>query len=174
MAARKVKTAICVVCVTCCAVLSLFGSGGGVADWKAVMPKVFSGGDEFYEVPLGETAPDDAHLYVASKKTKPIGYGVELTSATMSGPMRLLVMMDHKHSVKYVYILSYPYKHGAEVCNRKFLKQFEGTGAKEKLKVGENVDGITGATNSVKATTRGVNKALELFGAYLASLEKTP
>ncbi len=77
-----------------------------------------------------------------------------------------IVVYDTKLNILKVDIADYGGSYGYEICNARWLKQFEGSNSAFKL--GENVDGITGATVSatfliddLNAIGKGIKNYLE-------------
>ena len=54
---------------------------------------------------------------------------------------------------------------GGEVKRKRFTKQFRGKTLDSPLRLGRDVDGVTGATYSSRAVVGGVRRALELIEA---------
>jgi hypothetical protein len=75
--------------------------------------------------------------------------------------------------IKQVRIYNYQATHGQEVTNKGWLKQFIDFDGKKKLKVGKNVDAISGATISVYAITADIeNKTLLLRNLLTGNEDK--
>lgn len=91
-----------------------------------------------------------------------LGYGVDLKVMSRSGQFRVLVAVSPEEKVMDVLIPDYPHKRGRAVRKPSFLSQFKGFSYGEPLKLGEQVDGVSGATSSASAVTGGVRKALIL------------
>ncbi len=68
-----------------------------------------------------------------------------------------VTLFDSQKNIKKVRILEYTSDHGYQIANKGWLKQFEGG---KKFEVGANIDGISGATISVKSVTQGVNEQI--------------
>ena len=71
-----------------------------------------------------------------------------------------LTAFDKQQNIKKVRVLEYTSDHGYQIANKGWLKQFE---KGKSFTVGENIDGISGATISVKSITNGVNNQLEII-----------
>ena len=65
-----------------------------------------------------------------------------------------MTAFNREKKIKQVRVLEYTSNHGYEIASKSWLKQFIN---KEKFEVGKNVDGISGATISVKSITKNVN-----------------
>ena len=59
-----------------------------------------------------------------------------------------------------VRVIRYREQHGGAVQNLKWLEQFKGMDVDIPLKLGDQIDGITGATLSSSAMTKGVRRLL--------------
>lgn len=67
---------------------------------------------------------------------------------------------DLNKKIICVRVLEYTSDHGYQIANKGWLKQFE---KDNHFEVGKNIDGISGATISVKSITQGVNKQLDII-----------
>ncbi len=68
------------------------------------------------------------------------------------------ILFNPKKQVSMVKVFNYQATHGYEICAKGWLKQFIGYRGKEELKVGKEIDAISGATISVYAITSDVEK----------------
>ena len=94
------------------------------------------------------------------------GYGVAIYVVSRSGPFRILVSISPDETVMDVKIPKYPHRRGRAVKKQTFLDQFNGVSYGEPLTLGEQVDGVSGATSSATALTGGVRQALLLVHRY--------
>ena len=67
-----------------------------------------------------------------------------------------MVVLNKDLSIKKVNILVYREDYGGEICSPTFLKQFNGKNYQSKLKLGDDVQGISGATISCRQSISGV------------------
>jgi hypothetical protein len=119
---------------------------------KLLTPKSrFSRVPRVFEVQNGET---------------PLGYGVELKVVSRSGPFLIMVAVSLDETVIDVQIPKYPHQRGRGVKKSVFLEQFKGVSYGEPLALGEQIDGVSGATSSGTAVTDGVRQALLLVHKY--------
>lgn len=100
-----------------------------------------------------------------------IGYGVALHVVSRSGPFRILVAVSPEETVMEVKIPKYPHRRGRGVRKGSFLEQFKGVSYGEPFKLGEQVDGVSGATSSATAVTDGVRQALMLVRRHRPAVE---
>jgi len=73
-----------------------------------------------------------------------------------------LTAFDKHKKIKKVRVLEYTSDHGYQIANKGWLKQFEKA---ETFTVGQNIDGISGATISVKSITKNVNEQVSILKA---------
>lgn len=111
--------------------------------------------------PLASDLSGD-RIYIVYGRGGPLGYAVEKRVVSRSGPFTILVMIDAQLRVKRATVLSYPGERGGEVRFPTFTRQFIGKGANDPIRVGEDIDAMTGATISSQAMTDGVRAALRL------------
>ena len=76
-----------------------------------------------------------------------------------SQPITYAVFYDLNGNVIDSHIIKYREPIGGEVANRHWLKQFLGKSTNSDYQVGKNIDGISGATISVNAVTRGIHRS---------------
>ena len=76
-----------------------------------------------------------------------------------SQPITYAVFFDSEGKVLQSHIIKYREPIGGEVSNRHWLKQFFGKSSSSGYKIGSDVDGISGATISVNAVTRGIHRS---------------
>ncbi len=81
-------------------------------------------------------------------------------------PITFLVIFNDKMEIMHSSIIKYRESHGGEVSGKKWLAQFNGMKQNSNYKFGKEIDGITGATMSVKSITKGINK-LSLLLPYI-------
>jgi hypothetical protein len=70
-------------------------------------------------------------------------------------------------SVKRVEVLEYHESYGFEVADAKWLNQFVGKGSESTLKLGKDVENISGATLSSKHLTDGVKRVMTMYALLL-------
>lgn len=78
-----------------------------------------------------------------------------------------LVVYDTMGVVKKVKVFNYQATHGQEVCSKGWLKQFTGYESNNELRVGKEVDAISGATISVYSITANINSISKIINQHL-------
>lgn len=79
------------------------------------------------------------------------------------------IIFDSNAGVNQVHVFNYRATHGYEICSRGWLKQFSGYNGSGQLEVGKNIDGISGATQSVHAITSDVRHRTNQLKDFLAA-----
>lgn len=77
------------------------------------------------------------------------------------------ICFDQNCEVLLVKVFNYQATHGHEVTAKGWLKQFIGHQPEQNLKVGKDIDSISGATISVKGITQDVNDKTQLLKQIL-------
>ncbi|RLC24010.1 MAG: FMN-binding protein [Deltaproteobacteria bacterium] len=75
------------------------------------------------------------------------------------------ILFDSAISVHLVRVFNYAATHGHEVSAKGWLKQFDGYDGTDTLRVGKNVDAISGATISVYGITEDVQLKTQIMQA---------
>ena len=90
-----------------------------------------------------------------------VGYIAEQQRVpTRSGSFKLKVVMDDNFRVREARALEYTAQRGEEVCSPRFSRQFEGKTPDAPIRVGKDIDAITGATISSRAMANGVRRII--------------
>ena len=76
-----------------------------------------------------------------------------------SQTITFVVFFDPNGKVLKSHIVKYREPIGGEVSNQYWLKQFFGKSWESDYQVGTDIDGISGATISVNAVTRGIHRS---------------
>lgn len=98
-----------------------------------------------------------------------LGYGVEQKVTSRSGKFSLRVALSPAGTVTDVQVPDYPHDRGRKVRKPTFLEQFQGFSYGDPMKLGDQVDGVSGATSSATAVTGGVRKALIIVHRHTSS-----
>jgi len=85
-------------------------------------------------------------------------------------PISFLVILDGQGDVQSVQVIKYRESHGGEVTNQNWLNQFINLNAKSGYLPGKDIDGISGATLSVNALSKGIRKIVLLFNEIKTNL----
>ncbi len=91
-----------------------------------------------------------------------MGYVAEGPVVSRSGPFTIRVVLTAYPRVIRAEVLHYPGARGGDVQSPRFTGQFEGCTANAPLRVGKDIDAVSGATISSRAMAGGVRKALAM------------
>lgn len=86
-------------------------------------------------------------------------------------PITFMVLFTPAGQVIQVFVLKYRESIGGEIANRKWLSQFKGYTRNSAFKIGQDIDGISGATLSVRSISAGVYKFTLVFEILKEVLE---
>ena len=92
------------------------------------------------------------------------GYAALVDEIGKHLPITFVVALAPDGSIRDMDVAVYRERIGGAVRNRSFLDQFKGKRAGDGLKIGRDIDGISGATLSAMAAERAARRALELRG----------
>src|SRR5205823_2791049 len=81
-------------------------------------------------------------------------------------PITFLVAMDGQARIKSMQVLVYRERYGGAVRLPRFTEQFKGKTGKDPLRVGRDIDAVSGATISSKALSLGARKSVLLAGYF--------
>ena len=87
-------------------------------------------------------------------------------------PITFLVLFDENQEVIHSSIIKYREGYGGEISGKNWLNQFLGMRNDSLLKFEKDIDGITGATISVKSFTKGISKLSLLLPHIMANNKK--
>jgi len=182
-------------CILAAAVLATAAAAGAVEpEWRRItvfkphdeaVAEVFADADtvwtETWRPDDGERAALAAALdarvpeaeftfHRARRDGRSLGWVLILDELGQHEPITHLIHVGADGKVDQVQVLVFRETRGDEIKRPRFLRQFRGKDRADRLLVGRDVDGVTGATYSSRAIARGVRKALALVEArYPAS-----
>jgi Na+-translocating ferredoxin:NAD+ oxidoreductase RnfG subunit len=118
-----------------------------------------------------ETLPVRFHF--GNKAGKKTGVAVIEVQPGKWGPVKYVVGMDLTGKVTNVAVMSYVEQRGKPISTRRFLSQFFGKTAKSAVTIGKDIDAVSGATISSRASAFAVKKVIALYDvAYQPGKEK--
>ena len=110
-----------------------------------------------------------SYLYVGRVYTCPIG-GCDNAKAENTGGsyeyFDYMVIFKPSFSVSKVSVFNYQASHGHQICSKGWLRQFIGYSGEDTLKVGKNIDSISGATKSTNTITTDIMKSRKILSEY--------
>jgi Na+-translocating ferredoxin:NAD+ oxidoreductase RnfG subunit len=108
----------------------------------------------------------DQIFYWTIKINDELHYALMDNTIGKTMPITFLVIFNEKQEVIHSKIIKYREGYGGEISGKKWLSQFNGMRNDSLYKHGKEIDGISGATLSVKSFTKGISK-LSLLLPYI-------
>lgn len=136
------------------------------SETTAIMPiKVTLSKSERADLSKQVRSPADREytLFKVLKKDVILGYILIDNIIGKHQPITFLVSLNPEGSIRRTKVLAYRESVGGEIQNSKFLDQFKAKSLKDPFCIGRDIDGITGATLSVRATAAASKKAVLLY-----------
>lgn len=127
-----------------------------------LLQELFPGGGNVREIAPRPGWPLERQVFVIRGPSGDVGYAVREQVVSRSGPFVILVIIDSQSHVRRAEVLFYTAERGADVQMYKFTQQFEGKGPADAIRVGKDIDAITGATLSARAMSGGVREAIRV------------
>lgn len=114
---------------------------------------------------LGKQAKEETYTFyraIGPDPTVTIGYAVVLDVVGRERPITFLIGVNPQVRIIGLEVLIYRESQGSEIRSKRFMRQFIGKTVQAPLKLGRDIDGISGATLSCRSTAYAVKKALTL------------
>ena len=111
---------------------------------------------------------NSTNFYSIKNEAEILGYALVDKAASKAYDFDYMVLLNSELEIININILIYREEHGNEISSKRWLKQFFGLGTKDEAILQKNIDGISGATISVRSMTTEINTVL----ADLTILEK--
>lgn len=102
----------------------------------------------------------NGHLYKVQKTEQDVGYIYVNQAPSMKNVFDYIVLFTPDLKIKNTKVLIYREQHGRQIGSKRWLSQFFGMGTQDRPTLGEEVDGISGATISCTSMTKAVDKLL--------------
>lgn len=110
--------------------------------------------ENFFKVKQGNTLLGYAFVDQALSKTAKFDY---------------LVVFNPKLEIIHSKVLIYREEYGGEIGSRRWLEQFLGKSGNDRVSHESNIDGISGATISVRSMTNAIDDLLQTIGKLKAN-----
>lgn len=108
-------------------------------------------------------------VYVAKKDDETLGYGFIGYTKGKSSFIKYFVAIAPDGKIHSIEIMSYRGEKGSEVRHEIFKKQFVGKSLGSNIKVGADINAISGATISSQAVTNSVRKTMRIWQEFFGS-----
>ena len=106
---------------------------------------------------------------VAFADGRRLGRAIEIEEIGKHRPITLIIGIDEQGTVAGVAVMVYREAYGGEIRSRRFLQQYRGKSAADRLAPSQDIQNITGATLSARAVGRAVKKAIAVLQESAAS-----
>lgn len=104
------------------------------------------------------------NFFKLEKGSKLIGYFYVGNAPSKTAIFDYLVVFDANVKVVHSKVLVYREEYGGEIGSKRWLKQFVGKSGKDRVDHTTNIDGISGATISVRSMTNAIDSLLQTIG----------
>lgn len=105
----------------------------------------------------------DYRFTVGRKGSEPVAYALKLEVIGKERPITFLIGIEPQGEVKGIEVLIYRESEGADIRHPRFMKQFFKKKNEDPLRLGQDIQPISGATLSSRAAAYAVRKALSIF-----------
>jgi thiamine biosynthesis lipoprotein len=125
---------------------------------------------------LGSRVRDRAvTFWIGLQGDRPASYATVLEVIGKEQPITFMVAVSPEGAVQAVEVLAYRESQGSEIRSTRFMRQFTGKTLAAPLKLGRDIDSISGASLSSRSTAYAVKKALALVDVvYRGEGQPTP
>lgn len=93
-----------------------------------------------------------------------LGYMFVDKAASKAADFDYLVVFDNELRIVHSKVLIYREEYGGEIGSKRWLKQFNGKTGNDRVNHETNIDGIAGATISVRSMTNAIDELLQTIG----------
>ena len=104
------------------------------------------------------------NLYKLFHGKELLGYAFVDQALSKTAKFDYLVVFDRELKVIHTKVLVYREEYGGEIGSKRWLRQFLGKTGKDRVDYKTNIDGISGATISVRAMTKSMDDLLQTVG----------
>jgi Na+-translocating ferredoxin:NAD+ oxidoreductase RnfG subunit len=109
---------------------------------------------------------DSVTFYFAMKDGKKTGVALIEVQPGKWGPVKYVVALDLAGKVTNLAVMSYVEQRGRPIATRRCLDQFLGKTSKSPITVGKDIDAVSGATISSRASAFAVKKVVVLYETF--------
>ncbi len=104
------------------------------------------------------------NFFKITNKDVPLGYVYLDKAPSKTADFDYLVIFNDKMEIIHTKVLIYREEYGGEIGSKRWLKQFIGLGGEDRVNYKTNIDGIAGATISVRSMTMSIDNLLQTIG----------
>jgi Na+-translocating ferredoxin:NAD+ oxidoreductase RnfG subunit len=112
---------------------------------------------------------DQPEIYTVNRGTSaPFAYILFDEAPSKVDTFIYMVIFKPDGSIEKVSVLLYKENYGGEIASTRFLKQFNGKSNGSGMEFNKDIDGISGATLSVRSITRAININSKSFSKLIS------
>tara|TARA_R110002050_G_scaffold97893_3_gene203437 strand:- start:29605 stop:30150 length:546 start_codon:yes stop_codon:yes gene_type:complete len=104
-----------------------------------------------------------ASVFEIHQNNTQVGFAVLAQARSKFEYFDYIVYYDSNKRIKAVRVLLYREDYGGEIASKRWLNQFDGKDVNSPLKIDEDIQGISGATISYRAITKGVKDITQII-----------
>ncbi len=104
------------------------------------------------------------NFFKLSTKNSLLGYAFVDQAPSKTAQFDYLVVFDGNLKLIHSKVLVYREEYGGEIGSKRWLKQFLGKTGNDRVDHEDNIDGIAGATISVRSMTTAIDHLLQTIG----------
>ncbi|MEE8359669.1 MAG: FMN-binding protein [Candidatus Omnitrophota bacterium] len=130
---------------------------------KILTQKQWNAVEENAKVKFHPAFDGEYHFFIGEKDGRVAGYVVMDTVYGRRGPIQYMLSLDPDGKIKEVVLLDHSERLGKPSAMRRFLRQFAGKTARDKLRLKKDIHAVTGATVSSRSISNGIRKAIHVF-----------
>ncbi len=160
---KRIAIALLLAICTLCAMATVVGCAPqSGAETIASISNLFPSAQGLNDVTFPHAREQGISFLAINGPSGTVGYIAKQRVTTRSGSFTVQVVMDSYFQVKDAKALAYSGQRGEEVCYPSFSQQFEGKTPDAPIRVGKDIDAVSGATISSRAMADGVRRIVRL------------
>jgi len=114
-------------------------------------------------------------VFIGKKKGAVLGYAIAGEELGKFRPITSIVCVNAKGAVSKAAVMVYRESRGSEVRMKRFLKQYEGKGNEDPIRINRDIRYVSGATISCRSMNDQVRKVLAIVHElYLRPVDEIP
>lgn len=104
------------------------------------------------------------NFFSVKTDTGVLGYVFVENAPSKTATFDFLLVFDKDLTIVHSKVLIYREEYGGEIGSKRWLRQFNGKNGKDRVDHETNIDGISGATISVRSMTNAIDDILQTVG----------
>ena len=113
---------------------------------------------------------NEENFFELTNNTVHLGYVFVGKAPSKAADFDFLIVFDPELKIIHSKVLVYREEYGGEIGSKRWLKQFVGKTVGDRVDHERNIDGIAGATISVRSMTNAIDELLQTIGILQENL----